>query len=319
MTGVRLAEWSPLACLGPNHHDELDAHVAAERDRLREAPDGWAEYDSVGIASEHRRWDSTYFGCPMVRIKSIEPGEAPADAIATAADAWFTRALGTADTGYAWCEVPVAATSIVQGLCAAGFRLVETRTTWVWTVGPVGHATETDPVRAAGASDIEAVRSVAATARNPWDRYHADPFYSGEVADAYLATYAQACVETMADVVLVPDPGDGRPAGAFMALAIERPPACPIGGKHACSLPRSIGRVPLVSVGPDRRGWHARLTSATMRRLAAEHVDVAVMTTQLANRAVTVNVERLGWRLGHATHVFARSRGGLVPGPKEGR
>jgi dTDP-4-amino-4,6-dideoxy-D-galactose acyltransferase len=43
-------------------------------------------------------------------------------------------------------------------------------------------------------------------------------------------------------------------------------------------------------------------TSHRFRDLA---VDIAVMTTQATNRAVIHNSERLGYRLGRTTHIFA--------------
>ncbi len=81
--------------------------------------------------------------------------------------------------------------------------------------------------------------------------------------------------------------------------------ACPLGLAHDCDLHLRLGRIPLVAVGPERKGWHLRLLSEATRDLAARGADVVTMTTQAANGAVIRNCERLGYRLGRVTHVLA--------------
>jgi len=318
MNAVELAEWSWLASLGRTWYPEVRGHVAALRAELRDRADGSFERDGVGIAIDRRTWDTEFFGCPMVRIPIVEHEGVAIETIGRVAADAFERVLGSATDGYMWCEVPVGLPALVQGLCAGGFRHVETRTTWVWEVSRPPRDRTRVRVRQARPEDADDLRSVAATARNPWDRYHADPFFTTDVADGYLAAYAEACLRGMSETVLVPDAGDTAAPGAFMAVAIDRRPVCPAGNGDSCALPATIGRIPLVAVGESRRGWHQQLLAAAMERLASEGVEVGVMTTQLANRAVTTNCERLGWRLGHATHVLVRSRG-RAPGSGGGR
>ena len=66
-----------------------------------------------------------------------------------------------------------------------------------------------------------------------------------------------------------------------------------------------FSRVLLTAVGPQNRGWHQKLVAETVRRAATLAYPYVLMTTQATNRAVFRTCEKLGFRLGNATHVLA--------------
>ncbi len=41
--------------------------------------------------------------------------------------------------------------------------------------------------------------------RNPFDRFHADPAFSQEKADEFLATYIEESIKGLADHIIVPN------------------------------------------------------------------------------------------------------------------
>ncbi len=303
--------WSPLGFL-PLEESDLAEHLALSlADETRGSISALGSGDDARLWVRRLTWDSAHFSVPMLRIELVDCGSAPSvDAMSRVLQD-LTAELDRSEPVYhVTAEVPADQPPVVQAFGAAGYRLIETRLTYYLPNAAAFRPTERWPVRPAASDDIPDLRMVAATARNPWDRYHADPFFGAEAADDYLATYAEACVGGLADVVLVPADPAGAAPGAFMGLTIESRKGCPlsVGLDHECRLSLSIGRIPLVAVGPDRRGWHVRLLSEATVLFAERGVEVAIMTTQLANRAVIRNCEKLGYRLGRATHVFASWR-----------
>ncbi len=70
----------------------------------------------------------------------------------------------------------------------------------------------------------------------------------------------------------------------------------------------AVGRIPLVAVRPERQGWHGRLLSEMSLLFRERGMEVVCMTTQATNRAVIRNCEKLGYRFGRLTHLFAWSQ-----------
>jgi dTDP-4-amino-4,6-dideoxy-D-galactose acyltransferase len=184
----------------------------------------------------------------------------------------------------------------LQALTAGGWQLIETRLNFY---RPTAETLPVPPaaVRLARPDEAAAIGQVSASARNVYDRFHADPWFGDARADAMLARYAEAAVEgTYADAVLVPDE-DGLPVDSFLAIgdapAEEGAPGT------------ATSRVLLTAVGPQNRGWHLKLVAETVRRAAQTDAAYVLMTTQATNRAVFRTCEKLGFRLGSTTHVLA--------------
>ena len=311
MTPERAVTYSPLSFLR-GHEAALAAHF------------DWALEDDLmaGRAREfgsrarwhvrEMRWDSAYFDTPMFVIAAAVWDDSvgqPLQALSQAAAALQDELATRYDRYYVWADLPAEEHIPLQALGMQGFRLVESRLTY-YLPDALAHAwPERFPVRRAGLDDIAHLRDVAASARNPGDRYHADPFFGPAVADRYLATYVEESVKGLAELVLVPDPGDPEPPGGFFTATLTVPPVCPLGGPQPCDMQVAVGRMPLVAISPERSGWHLRLLAETTRALAERSADVVCMTTQATNKAVIRNCEKLGFRLGRVTHVLAASRG----------
>lgn len=305
ITQDRLLAYSPLGFLR-GHDDALMDHLRAQI--LESADASLLRFGSRARCWLRRLdWDTRFFGCPVFRLEFAQTG-AGWDGIrelAATLRAMQDEVAREHGPAYVFGEIPAQDLEVLQALGVAGFRLIETRVTYV--LEDVAHFAWTPRfgVRAATTADIPELRRIASEARNAYDRYHADPFFAPAVADDYLATYAEESVKGFADLVLVPDEGDGHPAGAFFTARITSPPTCPLGMDHDCPLGLGIGRIPLVAVGEERRGWHLRLMAEMTHLFRERSIDVAYMGTQLTNRAVIHNSEKLGYRFGRATHVLA--------------
>ena len=241
-------------------------------------------------------WDSAYFTTPTYRLftglfgADAEPTQLEASAAA------LRQQLAARGPFYAFSVVPAEDVALLQALTGGGWRLVETRLNFYC---PTATALLPAPalVRLARPDEAAAVGQIAAAARNSYDRFHADPWFGAERADAFLARYAASAVAgATADAVLLPDES-GLPVDAF--LAISDTPATP-------DLPGSgFSRVLLTAVGPENRGWHLKLVAETVRRAAGLGFPYVLMTTQATNGAVFRTCEKLGFRLGGTSHVLA--------------
>ncbi|MDX5345807.1 MAG: hypothetical protein LPK19_01055, partial [Hymenobacteraceae bacterium] len=216
------------------------------------------------------------------------------DGLAAATEA-FKAHLFQNGKAYCFIDIPAEDIVLVQALTAAGFRLTETRLTYYHDQVKTFDY-DRFPVRAAEATDIEALRKVASQSRNDYDRYHADVFFAPAQADDYLATYAEACVNGLCDTVLVPAE-ENLPADAFLAISRLQ--------HDAEELETRMARVVLTAVGPACKGWHVKLVAETLQYAKAQHCDYVLMTTQATNRAVFRTSEKLGFKLGATTHILA--------------
>lgn len=240
----------------------------------------------------HLPWDTAFFGRAMARLQAVVFGPAVRLPELTAAILQFSRHLAATRQQHCYCEVAAPDALLLTALGRAGWSTVETRLHYYHTLQPLPAARY--PVRRATAEDAEAVRRVAATNRNPADRFHADPFFTPEQGDAFLGEYAAATVRGYADVVLVPQQ---EPLDSFLAIGYL--------GADARLLSCPLGRVVLTAVGAQNQGWHRPLLSETLWHLQQKGSRYALLTTQAANRAVIHNCEVLGFRLGGLTHIVS--------------
>jgi dTDP-4-amino-4,6-dideoxy-D-galactose acyltransferase len=245
---------------------------------------------------EQLAWDSDYFGSPTYRLFTGLFGPEVSTGSLVAAASALRQELSSKGPFYAFSVVAAEDTALLQALSGSGWRLIETRLNFYC---PVAEATLPSPVpvRLALASEAELIGRISAAARNNFDRFHADPWFGPERADAFLARYAQAAVEgNYAAAVLLPNE-IGVPIDSF--LAIGDVPVLP-------GLPGSASsRVLLTAVGPQNRGWHVNLVAEAVRRAASLQHSYVLMTTQATNKAVFRTCEKLGFRLGSTSHVLA--------------
>jgi dTDP-4-amino-4,6-dideoxy-D-galactose acyltransferase len=243
-------------------------------------------------------WDSDFFGGPVYKLFTILfTDDTPSDVLAAAGSA-FRKMLGQQDATYCFAELPAEDTRVAQALGDAGWRLVETRLTY-FRDELLAFDQPRYPVRYARTTEATAVGQVSAAARNEYDRFHADQWFSpDDKGDRFLARYAAAAVEGYCDAVLVPaEPG--LPLDSFLAISDLR--------EHAISLGAGFSRVVLTAVGPMNRGWHLKLVSETVHRAREQGAEYVLMTTQATNRAVFRTCEKLNFKVGGCSHVLACS------------
>lgn len=289
------------------------SHLGFLRDYERQVSNcflsGLAEGEKCGTVQRFRsraslfvrflEWDSDYFHVPVYRLEFAEWDERlddPVEALARTLIEFKEELSGRHDSYYFFSEAPTEDITLLQAMGLARIRLVETRLTYFRDNLEAFDRQERSPVRMASAADIPSLRKVAMEARNLYDRYHADPFFPRSIADDYLATFAENSVLGFADVVMVPADGAPDPGGFFTAK-LTRPEDSPVGLK--------LAHIVLVAVGAERRGWHLRLLSEMSHYFKQSGVRIASMTTQSTNRPVIRNCEKLGYRYGRCTHVFA--------------
>ena len=245
---------------------------------------------------QHLPWDTAFFGVDTYRLftglfaTAISPDALSQAAIALRAE------LAKRGPYYAFSIVPAEDIQLIQALTQGGWGLIETRLNFYRSTSeplPVQPAL----VRAARPDEASHLGQVSAHARNGYDRFHADPWFGEECAAAMLTRYAEAAVAgTYADVVLVPAE-EGLAVDSFLAIGDTAPDPAIVDSGYS--------RVLLTAVGPENRGWHVKLVAETVRRAAANQLSHVLMTTQATNRPVFRTSEKLGFRLGNTTHVFA--------------
>ncbi|WP_210519784.1 GNAT family protein [Hymenobacter terricola] len=242
-------------------------------------------------------WDSDYFGLPTFRLfTGLFAAQVTAAELVTAAHALRQHLAERNGTFYAFSIVPAEDVRLLQGLTAAGWQLVETRLTY-YRDHLEDFTYPRHTVRAATLGEAAHIGRIAAAARNPYDRIHADNWFSEAQADGYSARYAENAVTgDLAATVLVPNV-PGLPVDSFLAISDLEIDASALGTR--------LSRVLLTAVGPANRGWHAKLVAETLHRAHALGHEAVVMTTQATNHAVFRTCEKLGFRLGATSHVLA--------------
>lgn len=241
-------------------------------------------------------WDSRYFGTPTYRLFTGLFAAGTLSAALQDAAVCLRQELARRGPFYAFTLVPAEDIELLQALTGGGWRLIETRLNYYCdpreaTLPPLA------AVRLARLDEAAHIGRVSAAARNPYDRFHADPWFGAQRADEFLGRFAEATVDgTYADGVLVPNE-HGLPVDSFMAFSDVQADAEAMG--------MGFTRMVLTAVGPANRGWHYRLVAETIRRAAALNHAYALMNTQSTNRAVFRTCEKVGLRVGSSTHVLA--------------
>ena len=297
-----LAYYSPYFCLAQALPGLPHALFGEQRGRIfgqqdsEEILSSGPESSAVQWLMERLSWDSAYFGTPVYRLfTGLFGPDVTNEELRVAARALQDK-LAERGSFYAYGLAPAQDVRLLQALTGAGWRLVETRLTYYRD-----NLTALDwprfSVRTAQLHDKERVAVIASANPNPYDRFHADPWFGPARADAFLARYAAAAVAgTMADAVLLPaEPG--LPIDSFLAISDLQADAALLGVR--------LSRIMLTAVGPLNRGWHVKLVAETLHRARAHGHSAVLMTTQATNTAVCRTAEKLGFKLGSVSHVLS--------------
>lgn len=240
-------------------------------------------------------WDTQFFAVPTYRLLTgLFPDKCPpVDRVGIMKA--FEKHLAASGPYYCFSEVPSEDSMLLQTLTASGWRLVETRLLF-YRDNLESFDQERYPVRLAKPEEEAQIARISAENRNNYDRFHADPWFGAERADAFLARYAGAAVRGYCDAVLVPDE-PGLPVQSFLAISDLQEDSAAIG--------IGLSRVVLTAVGPQNRGWHLKLVSETVHRAREKGDQAVLMTTQATNRAVFRTCEKLGFKLGGSSHILS--------------
>ncbi|WP_133273828.1 GNAT family protein [Hymenobacter radiodurans] len=240
-------------------------------------------------------WDTQFFAVPTYRLLTglFSEKSPPADRLKTIKA--FEKHLAASGPYYCFSEVPSEDSMLLQTLTSSGWRLVETRLLF-YRDNLESFNEERYPVRLANSEDEAQIARISAENRNDYDRFHADPWFGAERADAFLARYASAAVRGYCDAVLVPDE-PGLPIQSFLAISDLKDDSAATGF--------GMSRVVLTAVGPQNRGWHLKLVAETIHRAREKGDKAVLMTTQATNRAVFRTCEKLGFKLGGSSHILS--------------
>lgn len=251
--------------------------------------------NSVMILFRKLEWDSAFFQRSIYKLDFVLfPAAITLSKLSDACNI-FAHSLPDEKTQTEiWTELPSEDILLIQALNMAGFRLVETRMRYFYTNlqqfdGPRAK------VRPAVPADVPELRRIAASARNPYDRFHADVYSSDEEGDRFLAQYAEASVNGYCDETLVPDL---ETVDAFMAA--NYPELEVMGVRYAHPI--------VAAVGLQNRGWYAKLLSECLHRGKSKGAEFALMVTQSTNGAVIHTLEKLGAKFGSSAHILSFRR-----------
>jgi dTDP-4-amino-4,6-dideoxy-D-galactose acyltransferase len=247
-------------------------------------------------------WDSDHFGIPTYRIEFIysrlEKIEA-IDAYRSILSQLINQLRILHRSFYIFAELPSEAIYPIQAFCLSEWRLIETRLTYCNDHVQDYSFKRRFPVREATIDDISNLRATAIRARNNFDRFHADFFFSEETADNFLATFIENSIRGFADITLVPNSDSNQPDAFLTANFLPK--------NNGLITDRNAARMVLSAVGETRRGWYMKLISEMSYVFKEKGVDIAFMTTQATNKTVIRTWEKLGYSFGRSSHIFVHT------------
>ena len=245
------------------------------------------------LTYELLNWDSEFFGRPIYKVLflSLTPNSSTTH-IEALLDKLFLSLHKPTVRIYFFIEVASEDLEVLESVSRMGWKLIETRLTYFNSDISLIGSTIQDRVRLATHDDIDELRNTAITAKNHFDRFHSDSYFSEDEIDRFMGIFIENSVRGREDYVVVPKTGL---ANAFFA-----------GSKVQIDEDIAVGRMTLSAVSADRKGWHLNVTQGLCHYFIQDQIKTAVMTTQSTNRAVLTNLMKLNFRFGRAVHVFSR-------------
>jgi hypothetical protein len=238
-------------------------------------------------------WDSEFFGRPIYKVHflSLMPNSSTTN-IEVLLDKLFLSLQKPNGDIYFFIEVASEDLEVLETVSRRGWKLIETRLTYFNADISMIGSTIQDQVRLATHDDIDELRNTAIKAKNQFDRFHSDSFFSENEVDRFMGIFIENSVKGREDYVVVPKTGL---ANAFFA-----------GSKVQIDEDFAVGRMTLSAVSTDRKGWHLNVTQGLCHYFIQDQIQTAVMTTQSTNRAVLTNLMKLNFRFGRSVHVFSK-------------
>lgn len=240
-------------------------------------------------------WDSEFFKLKTKRIITVLYLHNDYSILKRAVNAFLTSNY-VRNVKYWIFEAPSEDITLIQAFNDNGFRLVETRLCYYLELEHIDFPRSR--TRTAIIEDIPNLRAVAKKMVNPYDRFHAEPYFKPELADDFLAIYAENSIRGLADCVLVPDE-KGIPADSFVSAKYLK--------SYWNRLGCNVSNMVLSAVSAEtNKGWYIRLITEMAYHLKDIGAAIAFMHPASTNKAVIHTYEKLGCKLGQVSHVFAK-------------
>ncbi|TAF34673.1 MAG: hypothetical protein EAZ57_02860 [Cytophagales bacterium] len=164
-----------------------------------------------------------------------------------------------------------------------GFKLVETR--WHYAHRYLQGFEANPSLRLATLEDETALMDWAVKARNAHDRHHAEPLFSQEQADAYLAGYASAALRGFCTGVLVPQKPDDKAFVAYNQYQVWQTVVPQVGASLS-------------------KGCFFKILTEILHRAHKEGCHYAYANTQAQNTRCQEALTRLGFVYTHETQIW---------------
>lgn len=246
------------------------------------------------IIYQYLDWDSVFFDRKTVKIKYVFYDFPEFRSIMKAVHEFVNSILKDKNV-HILAEIPSMDTNVIQALSGLGFFLNETRINYYLDITSFNN--KRFNVREALISDIDNLVRVSKEMKNPFDRFHSDPFYTEDHAKRFLGKYIEESIKGFADIVIVPN-DENIPADSFYA------------GKYLKSEWKSMGikasKIILSAVSSKtNQGWFLKLNSEMIYHLRDIGAQYVFFQTAAPNKAVIHVNEKLGYKIGHISHYFS--------------
>jgi dTDP-4-amino-4,6-dideoxy-D-galactose acyltransferase len=237
----------------------------------------WAtESGNDFLAGRRLSWDSDFFGVNTYRLDLAQVTDVVRGKNMIAELEGRALSKGPA---YCFAPVPSDQLALLDALGQSGWSLLETRLVFCFEQVNRFEPKQRPAVRRATAQDAEPLADVAALTRNPFDRFHADPFFKPERVDELMRAWVRGSIAgRMADGLLMP----AHKPHAFVTFKDEGV----VGDHH-------IWRFPIAAVAPEATGWYYRLIAGALCEARDQGATHVICTTQADNRAVIRVYEKL--------------------------
>lgn len=245
---------------------------------------------------KHLDWDSRYFGFDCFQIEMVLYDHTDHRLLHEAVEL-FVRLLPPGS--YTSFTVPATDIVMMQALSGSPFLLVEPRVNYALDLRGLtpDHFDVDGQVGLAAIDDANALGGIASRCRNPFDRVHADPAFSTDVADAYLGVFASESVKGFADAVFKISDKKGIPYGF---LAVNQP---------VVRLGYRVSKLVLAAADASvARGSLSALLKAVTAWCIHQQADYLTTITQAANGAAIRAWEKGGFSLYSVTQVYSLKR-----------
>ena len=237
-------------------------------------------------------WDSKFFNKNTFKIYTVlYENENPKGLVKAIRN--FVKKVSLRNS-YFYFDIPTEDIFLIQCICTAGFRLIESRLHFYYSFSNF-KSLDRYKVRFADKNDIKNLRDTAILMRNNFDKYHADYTYSNNKADDYLGKFIENSILGFADFTLIPD--DKKLPDAFLSA-----------NNPVKVFNYNIAKLVLAAVNNyTRKGWLKKLLYEVIVELKNWNADFLTTITQTANRpAIKVWLDS-GFELYSTSHIFVKN------------